>query len=43
MAKVMLNMYVASIAKYLYNYKIRINAVAPGNIVFDGSVWEENK
>ncbi len=41
MAKAALNMYVASIARYLYNYKIRINAVAPGNIVFDGSVWEE--
>ena len=40
-AKAALNMYVASIAKHLYNYKIRINAVAPGNIVFEGSVWEE--
>ena len=40
-AKAALNMYVASIAKYLYDYKIRINAVAPGNIIFEGSVWED--
>ena len=40
-AKAALNMYVSSIAKYLYDYKIRINAVAPGNIIFEGSVWED--
>ena len=40
-AKAALNMYVASIAKYLYNYKVRINAVAPGNIFFKGSIWEK--
>jgi 3-oxoacyl-[acyl-carrier protein] reductase len=40
-AKAALNMYVASIAKHLYDYKIRINAVAPGNIFFEGSVWEK--
>ena len=40
-AKAALNMYVASIAKNLYDNKIRINAVAPGNIIFEGSVWEE--
>ena len=40
-AKAALNMYVASIAKYLYDYEIRINAVAPGNIIFEGSVWED--
>ena len=40
-AKAALNMYVASIAKYLYEYKIRINSVAPGNIIFEGSVWED--
>ena len=36
-------MYVASIAKYLHKYNIRVNAVAPGNIIFDGSVWEKIK
>ena len=40
-AKAGLNMYVASIAKYLNNFKIRINAIAPGNIIFEGSVWEK--
>ncbi len=40
-AKAALNMYVASMAKYLYDHEIRINAVAPGNIFFVGSVWEE--
>ena len=40
-AKAALNMYISSVAEYLYNYKIRINAVAPGNIMFKGSVWEE--
>ena len=40
-AKAALNMYVSSIAKYLNDYKIRINAVAPGNIIFEGSVWED--
>ena len=40
-AKAALNMYVASIAKHLYDYKIRINAIAPGNIFFEGSVWEK--
>ena len=40
-AKAALNMYVASIAKNLYDKKIRINAVAPGNIIFEGSVWED--
>ena len=40
-AKAALNMYVASIAKKLYENKIRINAVAPGNIIFEGSVWED--
>ena len=41
LSKAALNMYVKSIAKYLNNYKIRINAVAPGNIMFEGSVWEK--
>ena len=40
-AKAGLNMYVASIAKYLHDYNIRVNAVAPGNIIFEGSVWEK--
>ena len=40
-SKAALNMYVTSIAKFLNEYKIRINAVAPGNIMFEGSVWEK--
>lgn len=40
-AKAALNMYISSVAEHLYNHKIRINAVAPGNIIFKGSVWEE--
>lgn len=40
-AKAAINMYVKSSSKYFASHKIRINAVAPGNIMFDGSVWEE--
>lgn len=40
-AKAAINMYVKGVSKYLATQKIRINAVAPGNIMFDGSVWEK--
>jgi len=39
-AKAALNMYVKSASKYLATQEIRINAIAPGNIMFEGSVWE---
>lgn len=38
-AKAALNSYVRGIARPLGEHGVRINAVAPGNIVFDGSVW----
>ena len=40
-AKAALNAYVRGIARPLGREGIRINAVAPGNILFDGSVWAE--
>ena len=40
-AKAALNAYVRGMAKPLGNEGIRINAIAPGNILFSGSVWEE--
>ena len=40
-AKAALNAYVRGIARPLGREGIRINAVAPGNILFDGSVWEK--
>lgn len=39
-AKSALNAYVHGISRPLANYGIRINAVAPGNILFKGSIWE---
>lgn len=39
-AKAALNAYVRSIARPLGGKGVRINALAPGNIVFPGSVWE---
>lgn len=39
-AKAALHAYVRGIARPLGKQGIRINAVAPGNILFDGSVWE---
>lgn len=39
-AKSALNMYVRGICRPLAKRGIRINAVAPGNILFKGSVWE---
>ena len=38
-AKAALNAYVRGIAPPLGKQGVRINAVAPGNIMFDGSVW----
>jgi 3-oxoacyl-[acyl-carrier protein] reductase len=46
-AKAALHAYVRGIARPLAKQGVRINAVAPGNILFDGSVWSsklaENK
>jgi len=39
-AKAALNAYVHNISRPLAKRGIRINAVAPGNILFKGSVWE---
>lgn len=39
-AKAALNAYVGGIARPLGNKGVRINAIAPGNILFEGSVWE---
>jgi 3-oxoacyl-[acyl-carrier protein] reductase len=38
-AKAALHAYVRGIARPLGKDNVRINAVAPGNIVFDGSTW----
>lgn len=38
-AKAALHSYVAGAARPLANRNIRINAVAPGNIFFEGSIW----
>lgn len=40
-AKAALNSYVLGISRPLGKLGIRINAVAPGNILFDGSVWSK--
>ncbi|QQR81406.1 MAG: SDR family oxidoreductase [Deltaproteobacteria bacterium] len=39
-AKAALNAYVKGISRPLGKQGIRINAVAPGNVLFEGSVWE---
>lgn len=39
-AKAALNAFVAGVSRPLGAKGIRINAVAPGNILFDGSVWQ---
>jgi 3-oxoacyl-[acyl-carrier protein] reductase len=39
-AKAALNAYVKGISKSLGASDIRINAVAPGNVIFEGSVWD---
>ena len=38
-AKSALNSYVKNIARYFSDYGVRINAIAPGNILFDESTW----
>lgn len=40
-AKAALNTYVKGISRPFAKFGIRINTVAPGNILFKGSVWEE--
>ena len=40
-AKSALNHYVRGISRYYANIGIRINAIAPGNLLFKGSVWED--
>lgn len=40
-AKAALHAYVRGIARPLAKHGVRINAVAPGNILFDGSVWSQ--
>ena len=40
-AKAALNHYVRCMARPLAKKQIRINAVAPGNLIFKGSVWEQ--
>lgn len=40
-AKAALNVYVKNISKPLAKLGIRINAVVPGNVIFEGSVWEK--
>lgn len=39
-SKAALNSYVRGAARYLGKLGVRINAVAPGNILFPGSVWD---
>ena len=39
-AKAALNVYVRGIARPLGKAQVRINAIAPGNILFPGSVWQ---
>ncbi len=38
-AKSALNSFVVNQSKFFGNFKTRINAIAPGNIVFQGSTW----
>jgi 3-oxoacyl-[acyl-carrier protein] reductase len=40
-AKAALNAYVRNAARPLAAAGVRINAVAPGNLLFEGSVWQE--
>lgn len=40
-SKAALNSYIKGISRILASENIRINAVAPGNIIFKGSVWEK--
>ena len=40
-AKSALNSFVVNQSKFLGNFKVRINAIAPGNIMFNGSTWSK--
>jgi len=40
-AKAALNAYVKGISRPLGRMGVRINAIAPGNLLFDGSVWQK--
>lgn len=40
-AKASLESYVKNASFYLANKKIRINAISPGNVLFNGSIWEK--
>ena len=40
-AKSALNSYVVNQSKFFGEYKTRINAIAPGNIIFKGSTWSK--
>jgi 3-oxoacyl-[acyl-carrier protein] reductase len=42
-AKAALNAYVQSMARPLSQNNIRINAIAPGNVVFEGSTWSNRQ
>lgn len=39
-AKAALNAYVRGVARPLAKRGVRVNAIAPGNLLFDGSVWD---
>lgn len=39
-SKAALNMYIKSMSKKLSKFNIRINGIAPGNLLFEGSTWE---
>lgn len=41
-AKAALNAYIRGISRPLGERGVRINAIAPGNLLFEGSVWEKN-
>lgn len=40
-AKAALNSYVIGLSRVMGKDGIRVNAIAPGNILFDGSVWDQ--
>ena len=42
-AKAALNHYVRGISRPLARENIRINAVCPGNLMFENSVWEKSR
>ena len=40
-AKAALNFYAKSLSHYLGLYGVNVNVISPGNILFDGSIWEK--